>query len=96
MKNVLQKLKEANKSLHSYYRHINLGYSVEEAFEKAVIKSSKFITVEINGVSYFIKDAMKLVECQVTYSTVMKRIQKGMSPLEAITKPSQLSLLFTS
>lgn len=80
---------QANKSLHSYYRYRNQGYSVEEAFEKAIVKGSKFITIEIYGDTYTIKEAMALVNCQLTYSAVMKRIKAGMSPLDAITKPSE-------
>jgi len=88
--NKINRLEEEGKSIYSYYLHKHKGYSDEEAFEKARDKNSKFVYVEIDGVSYPIKEAMKVVGCQVGYSTVMKRIKFGMSPLEAITRPNLL------
>lgn len=86
----INRVKESGKSVYSYYLHKHKGYSDEEAFENAIDRNSKYVYVEIDGVSYPIKEAMKVVGCQVGYSTVMKRIKFGMSPYEAITRPNQV------
>lgn len=88
MKDKVNKIKEAGKSLHSYYKLRDKGYSEEEAFELAIIKGSKSPVVEIEGVEYSIKEAMKILPCDVAYKTVMGRIKYGMTPYEAITKPA--------
>jgi len=88
MKDIVNKVKESGKSLHSYYKLRDKGYSEEEALELAIVKGSKSPIVEIEGVEYSIKEAMELLPCEVAYSTVMSRIKFGMSPYEAITRPS--------
>lgn len=88
MKDIVSKVKESGKSLHSYYKLRDKGYSEEEAFELAIVKGSKSPTVEIHGVEYSIKEAMVILVCDVAYSTVMSRIKFGMSPYEAITRPA--------
>jgi hypothetical protein len=86
--NIINRVKEAGKSLPSYYKLRDKGYSEEEAFEKAREVGSYNIYVEIEGVQYSLKEAMKVVNCEVDYTTVIKRMKTGgMSAYQAITKP---------
>lgn len=87
--NITNRVKEAGKSLPSYYKLRDKGYSEEEAFEKAIIVGSKSIFVEIDGIEYPLKEAMVVVNCEVDYTTVIKRMKQGMTAYQAITRPSQ-------
>jgi hypothetical protein len=85
----VKRVKEAGKSLDSYYRLRDRGLSEEEAFEQA--KPSKSITtINIDEIEYTIPQAMKKLNSTVDYSTVMKRIKFGMSIIDAITRPNQI------
>jgi hypothetical protein len=86
--NIVNRLKEANKSEYHYYRCREQGYSIEEALELAKEKNSRYIEVEIDGIVYPLKEAMRVVNCEVDYTTVLRRMQNGMSGYEAITRPS--------
>lgn len=88
MKDIVNKVKKSGKSLHSYYKLRDKGYSEEEAFELAITKGTKSPIVKIDDKEYSIKEAMKILPCDVAYSTVMSRIKFGMSPYEAITRPA--------
>jgi len=82
----VKRVKEAGKSLDNYYRLRDRGLSEEEAFEQAK-PIKKRTTIVIDEIEYTIPQAMKKLNCEVKYITVMKRIENGMPPYEAITKP---------
>lgn len=83
---IVKKVKEAGKSINNYYRLRDRGLSEEEAFEQA--KTIKvFKLVSIDDVEYTIPQAMKKLNCEVDYTTVLKRIQNGMTIIDAITRP---------
>lgn len=84
---IVKRLKEANKSEYDYYKCREKGYSIEEALELAKEKNSRYIKVEVNGVLYPLKEAMKIVNCEVDYTTVLRRIKLGMTQYQAITRP---------
>ena len=86
-KGITTRIKEAGKSEYDYFINRRLGYSEEEAFNLAKPKNQKFIYVEINGESYSLSKAMEMLNCEVDYTTVLKRIKFGMTPYEAVTKP---------
>lgn len=82
----VKRVKEAGKSINNYYRLRDRGLSEEEAFEQAKpLKVFKLVTID--GVEYTIPQAMKRLNCEVDYTTVIKRIQNGMTPYDAIIRP---------